>query len=460
MKLTLTPSKKSNSSTTVDIDSSSTSDCDVRIHEGSSYQANIPPLDPTPLATDHEAILFWRPTDSISENDLIEYIDFARRKHRMNEEQALAILQICKYKISTSKLLMQQYTPEIDEWTVEEKCLFEQAYKFYGKMFSRIRQMLPDKSVGDLVRYYYSWKKTRLHKSLMDKHEKQSQLMPYDDDDADSDDDERNTTSIPLPTKDLDHRGKMSIDQTGLDEQECCNCEVTNINGSIGPMHSTPKGILCDECFVYWQNSGLMRPELYPSKSSIKKIKRPPKNIALDLDSLIAMNLYENASTSNTDNNDTIDPVEKLEDDIRQELAIIQSHNQAIDLLTNQCRDGMETMRIPFLTSSSSPFMINNSNSTTVTPTSNWSTEEILLAIQAFGKYGKDFDAVARIIGSTKTVADVETFFLECRERYQLDMVIEINSKPITNVQRKQQSSTTNNDLNSNRSNTNDIVLC
>lgn len=201
MKLTLTPSKKSNTSATADVDSSSTSDNDVRIHEGSSYQANIPALDPTPSSNDHEAILFWRPTDLISDNDLIKYIDFARRKHHMNEEQALAILQICKYKISTSELLMQQYTPEIDEWTVEEKCLFEQAYKFYGKMFSRIRQMLPEKTVGDLVRYYYSWKKTRLHKSLMDKHEKQSQLMPYDDDDDDSDEDERNTTSIPLPTK-------------------------------------------------------------------------------------------------------------------------------------------------------------------------------------------------------------------------------------------------------------------
>jgi hypothetical protein len=170
------------------------------------------------------------------------------------------------------------------------------------------------------------------------------------------------------------------------------------------------------------------------------------------------MNSYDNNSTSNTDPNEIIDPIDKLEEDIHQELAIIQAHNQAIGLLTNQCRDGLETMRIPFLTSSSSPFMINNSNTNAPTPTSTWSTEEILLAIQAFGKYGKDFDAVARIIGPTKTIADVETFFLECRERYQLDMVIEINSKPITNVQRKQ-ASTTNNDLNSNRSNTNDIIF-
>lgn len=201
MKLTLTPSKKSSSSNNVDVDSSSTSDCDVRIREGSQYQAIIPSLDLASSSIDHDAILFWKPTDSISEQDLMDYIDFARRKHRMNEEQALAILQICKYKISTSYLLMEQYTPEIDEWTIEQKCLFEQAYKFYGKIFSRIRQMLPDKSVGDLVRYYYSWKKTRLHKSLMDKHEKQSQLMPYDDENEDSDDDDRHTTSVSLPTK-------------------------------------------------------------------------------------------------------------------------------------------------------------------------------------------------------------------------------------------------------------------
>lgn len=201
MKLTLTPSKNSNSSANNEVDSSSTSDCDTRSREGPSYQATIPPLDPRPLPTDHESILFWSPTDRISANDLIDYIDFARRKHRMNEEQALAILQICKYQLAAGKLLMQQYTPELDEWTMEEKCLFEQAFKFYGKIFSRIKQMLPEKTIGELVRYYYSWKKTRLHKSLMDKHEKQSQLMPYNDNGEESDDDDRNITSIPIPTK-------------------------------------------------------------------------------------------------------------------------------------------------------------------------------------------------------------------------------------------------------------------
>jgi hypothetical protein len=247
----------------------------------------------------------------------------------------------------------------------------------------------------------------------------------------------------------LDHRGKGHSDQSGVDEQECCNCEVANVAGTIGPMHSTPKGILCEEFFIYWQNSGLMRPELQPSNPTIKKIKRPPKNMALDLDNLMAMNIYDRASTSDVDGNETIDPVDKLEDEIRLESALIQSLNQSIGDLTHRAREGMESVRLPMAVSSSG-FLTTTAN----IHSSTWSTEEILLAIQAFGKYGKDFDAVARIIGPSKSVIDVETFFLENRERYKLDTAIELNIKrtTTTGVQRKQQAS---NDVN----NANEVVI-
>ena len=47
--------------------------------------------------------------------------------------------------------------------------VFLQAFQFHGKSFHRIRQMLPDKSIAALVKYYYSWKKTRTRTSLMDR---------------------------------------------------------------------------------------------------------------------------------------------------------------------------------------------------------------------------------------------------------------------------------------------------
>merc|ERR1719192_2098824 len=64
---------------------------------------------------------------------------------------------------------LANFTPFPDEWSVEDKVLFEQAFQFHGKSFHRIRQMLPDKSIAALVKYYYSWKKTRTRTSLMDR---------------------------------------------------------------------------------------------------------------------------------------------------------------------------------------------------------------------------------------------------------------------------------------------------
>merc|ERR1719410_1320630 len=72
---------------------------------------------------------------------------------------------------------LSNFTPFPDEWSVEDKVLFEQAFQFHGKSFHRIRQMLPDKSIAALVKYYYSWKKTRTRTSLMDRQAKKLQSV-------------------------------------------------------------------------------------------------------------------------------------------------------------------------------------------------------------------------------------------------------------------------------------------
>ena len=72
---------------------------------------------------------------------------------------------------------MANFTPFPDEWTVEDKVLFEQAFQFHGKSFHRIRQMLPDKSIAQLVKYYYGWKKTRTRTSLMDRQARKLQVQ-------------------------------------------------------------------------------------------------------------------------------------------------------------------------------------------------------------------------------------------------------------------------------------------
>ncbi|KAE8299964.1 REST corepressor 3 [Larimichthys crocea] len=98
-----------------------------------------------------------------------EYIAIAKEKHGYNMEQALGMLFWHKHNIEKSLADLPNFTPFPDEWTVEDKVLFEQAFSFHGKSFHRIQQMLPDKSISSLVKYYYSWKKTRSRTSLMDR---------------------------------------------------------------------------------------------------------------------------------------------------------------------------------------------------------------------------------------------------------------------------------------------------
>ncbi|XP_039107127.1 REST corepressor 1 isoform X2 [Hyaena hyaena] len=114
---------------------------------GPQYQAVVPDFDPVD-----------------------EYIAIAKEKHGYNMEQALGMLFWHKHNIEKSLADLPNFTPFPDEWTVEDKVLFEQAFSFHGKTFHRIQQMLPDKSIASLVKFYYSWKKTRTKTSVMDRH--------------------------------------------------------------------------------------------------------------------------------------------------------------------------------------------------------------------------------------------------------------------------------------------------
>lgn len=56
--------------------------------------------------------------------------------------QALGMLLWHKHDVEKSLADLANFTPFPDEWTVEDKVLFEQAFSFHGKSFARIQQMV------------------------------------------------------------------------------------------------------------------------------------------------------------------------------------------------------------------------------------------------------------------------------------------------------------------------------
>lgn len=47
-----------------------------------------------------------------------------------------------KHDVERSLADLANFTPFPDEWTIEDKVLFEQAFSFHGKSFHRIQQMV------------------------------------------------------------------------------------------------------------------------------------------------------------------------------------------------------------------------------------------------------------------------------------------------------------------------------
>jgi len=137
------------------------------IRVGREYQAVLPAFTPPSERMEQDcaerAMLVWSPSQE-EDAKLDKYIHTAIDKYGYNREQALAMLFWHKHDMDRALQDLANFTPVPNEWSMDDKLLFEQAFKIQGKSFKRIQQMLPEKSIGSLVQHYYG----RTRTSLMD----------------------------------------------------------------------------------------------------------------------------------------------------------------------------------------------------------------------------------------------------------------------------------------------------
>lgn len=85
----------------------------------------------------------WSPNArDIPDSKIEEYTALARERYGYNAEQALGMLFWHKHDLEKAVIDLANFTPFPEEWTKEDKVLFEQAFQFHGKCFHRIRQMV------------------------------------------------------------------------------------------------------------------------------------------------------------------------------------------------------------------------------------------------------------------------------------------------------------------------------
>uniref|UniRef100_A0A3B3DBC1 REST corepressor 2 n=1 Tax=Oryzias melastigma TaxID=30732 RepID=A0A3B3DBC1_ORYME len=340
---------------------------DSMIRVGGDYQAQIPEFKPdTPSGCsekDQRSMLVWCPNSQLSDTMLDEYILMAKEKHGYNMEQALGMLLWHKHDVERSLADLANFTPFPDEWTIEDKVLFEQAFSFHGKSFHRIQQMLPDKLISSLVKYYYSWKKTRTRTSVMDRQARRLLNKREKDDSND----------------------EVEEGEPGSDSD--FDVENPSSTSSDKPVPSRSGPIKKESVGAQYRH--------HPLRSR----RRPPKGMHLDQADIMALSASQDAGAVT---------VRQLDTHLVSLKRQVQSIKQTNSSLKQSLAEGLDSCK----PAESVPKM-----------NSRWTTEEQLLAVQAIRRYGKDFTAIAEVIG-TKTAAQVSSFFVSYRRRFNLDEVL------------------------------------
>ncbi|XP_018420557.1 PREDICTED: REST corepressor 2 isoform X1 [Nanorana parkeri] len=340
---------------------------DSMIRVGSDYQAQLPEYNTgkAPPPDDDEEMqnmLVWSPSHVIPGTKLDEYILMAKEKHGYNEEQALGMLLWHKHDVERSLADLANFTPFPDEWSIEDKVLFEQAFSFHGKCFQRIQQMLPDKPITSLVKYYYSWKKTRSRTSVMDRQARRLQSKKENG------------------QEDVEDLHKMRDPEADANDAK---------------KEETPKPISGEPIPV--KKDPMVSPyRHHPGRSR----RRPPKGMYLSKGDIAGVCTTSEMPAL------TLCQQETQLVSLKRQVQNIKQINSSFRGILN---GGLDDLRPPELN---------------IKLNSRWTTDEQLLAVQAFRRYGKDFQAISEVLAN-KTPSQVKTFFIGYRRRFNLDEVVQ-----------------------------------
>ncbi|CAL8088213.1 unnamed protein product [Calicophoron daubneyi] len=173
------------------------------IRVGDDYQARVPSSCSAPdevtdswetCRFENESCKLWQP-DKLSEDDVIHFerlfaetLVFPLPNARtVDDEEALYLLMRCNYDTDEAlqRLRFRTVSPSeipgyLEAWSQADSTAFEKGFALYSKDFRQIRETrLRHKTVGELVHYYYLWKKTARHDEFTRNYRKEKKKPPH-----------------------------------------------------------------------------------------------------------------------------------------------------------------------------------------------------------------------------------------------------------------------------------------
>uniref|UniRef100_A0A6G1SJ08 REST corepressor 3 n=1 Tax=Aceria tosichella TaxID=561515 RepID=A0A6G1SJ08_9ACAR len=398
---------------------------------GHNYQAEIPQFiayAPAPAYyEDEKAIRVWSPHNKIPDHVLDEFLTKAKDKFFYNTEQALGMLSWHKFDLNRAYADLPNFVPYPNEWSVEDKVLFEQAYQFHEKQFNKIKQMLPDKSMASLINYYYAWKKTRTRASLMERQTRRfaakknagsNENSDAESGDGDDMDDEAGVKSDvkEAAQDDMDNQGcrEPCCDPSVSDEPRvyCCVC-----NGELRNHSQNNCNIIdlifenfCERCYLDWRIGG---------KKVVSEVESGDcfYTPSTDLSKRQILFTYSDVITLVEGAPEQGDLMLKyLDSHIQDRRREIQTKKQTLSQINEKIQpiaDQIADLNMDEFSDILPEYK----------PVKNWTSEETQLVIQGLRRYGTDFTAISDVV-RTKSPEAIKVFYVAQKERLGLGVLV------------------------------------
>ena len=90
----------------------------------------------------------WRPSKKLNDKQLDNYLNEIINEKSYGLEHAIRLLNAYDHDVRKSLVMANKFKPNIEEWSKEEKVMFEHAYWFHGKNFNKIKLMVKQETTN------------------------------------------------------------------------------------------------------------------------------------------------------------------------------------------------------------------------------------------------------------------------------------------------------------------------
>lgn len=364
----------------------------AEIREGDQYQCdessmsilNVYSEADAGSASEEREDCVWEPRDDLDEKELLSYLSAALVRG-IGQDRAMFILMNSDYDIALARKELAKRFIFKEPWSSSDIGRFKQCCRTYGKRFDKFKEVLSNKSIAEIIEFYYNNKKLMKFRNLFEQAS----------DASDSEDDK--VKSVPEP----------NTGTTG----DCDNCGAEDVN-----LYSASEMELCADCNLHLATFKTQRPcAKFFTKVHINcKTRCPPdmeekvKNFA----EFAAFDEEEFEALSTENDDDDIQVVvakkrisERKLREMKKEVLALRSKCLRLEhdvrlFYKQHLSDGIDRFRVPCESQET-----RRPRSTRI-----WETKEKYFAFYALQRYGKDFDAIAALIG-TKTPNDIRCLY-------------------------------------------------